>query len=277
MPTTRQRVWSQCSVCGRVNHVRKDFLQKISYPYRCMHCPRKRPIGTLEDRMRRSLAHRKYSLREDFFETINTQQKAYWLGFLSGDGSITENKVRLCLNMKDKKHVLKFKKAVDWGGKDYYHSNDAIEVYFRSFKMFADLANYNVTPRKTFTIRFPDIPKLFEPHFIRGVFDADGCINREKRTSIGKKGQRYIYYGGEFCIEGNKQFILVLRKRFIELGLPLTSINYSGKKINRVRYGGINQLKSIYQYLYRDANVFLERKKDLFESIINDYHSEIIY
>ena len=114
--------------------------------------------------------------------------------------------------------------------------------------MVKDLANYFVTPQKTFRVRFPNIPKKLERHFIRGVFDADGCINKAIRISQGKSGKIYICYGGEFNIEGNKEFILALQSRFIELGLSQNSINYPGKTINRIRYGGINQLKIIYQY-----------------------------
>jgi len=108
------------------------------------------------------------------------------------------------------------------------------------------------------------------------VFDADGCINKAIRVTQGKSGQIYIFYGGEFCIEGNKEFISAIQSRLMKLGLPLNSINYSGKNINRVRYGGINQLRKIYKYLYENATIFLERKKKLFEDILKNYHLEII-
>lgn len=62
----------------------------------------------------------------------------------------------------------------------------------------------------------------------------------------------------------------------MELGLPTTSINYSGKTINRLRYGGINQPRKIYNYLYQNATIFLERKKKLFEDILKNYRCEII-
>jgi len=277
MPKPRKRISTPCSICGTVNSVRKDFLQSISRPYRCRHCPPKRKPKTFAQKLKTSKARRKYALNEDFFEHINNEEKCYWLGFLAGDGARTENKVRLCLSIKDKDHLQKFKSAVEWTGKDYFHKDtNALEVYFGSFKMSADLAKYGVVPRKTFIIQFPKIPKHLEVHFVRGLFDADGCISRAKRITVGKKGQKYIYYGGEFCIEGNKKFILVLRDKLMVLGLPLTSIDYSGKKINRVRYGGINQLKTIYDYMYKDATVFLSRKKNLFEDILENYYTERI-
>ena len=276
-PASREKIPVQCTKCGRTNFVRKDCLKRLSHLYWCRHCcPHWKP-ETLKDRIRISLAHRKYNLDESFFAKIDNEEKAYWLGFLSGDGAITENKVRIRLAIKDKIHLKKFKETVKWSGKDYYHKDtDALEVCFRSFKMLNDLARYFITPRKTYTIKFPDIPKPLERHFIRGVFDADGCISKAHRITRGKAGQIYISHGGEFNIEGNKEFISAIQSRFKEVGLPFNSIDYPGKRINRIRYGGINQLNTIYKYLYENANIFLERKKELFEDILKDYHYEII-
>ena len=35
--------------------------------------------------------YRKYFHQEDFFETIDTEEKAYWLGFMFADGYIINN------------------------------------------------------------------------------------------------------------------------------------------------------------------------------------------
>lgn len=276
-PFSREKIPTKCTKCGRINLVRKDYLESLTHPYWCKYCkPHWRP-ETFEDRIRLSAAHRKYNLDEFFFSKIDSEGKAYWLGFFAGDGAITdENKIRLSL--KDKKHVKKFKEAVKWTGKDYFHKDtNALEVNFRSFKMVKDLANYFVTPQKTFTVKFPKIPKLLERHFIRGVFDADGCICRAARITYKNSGKVYILYGGEFSIEGNKEFISTLQSRLVELGLPQNSISYPGKRIHRVRYGGINQLRKIYNYLYENATIFLKRKKELFEDILKNYRCEKIF
>lgn len=277
-PFSREKISIKCTKCGRINFARRDYLKSLTHPYWCKYCKPHWKPQTFEDRIKLSLAHRKYNLDESFFENIDNEEKAYWLGFLSGDGAITgENKIRLSLGIKDKKHLKKFKKAVKWTGKDYFHQDtNALEVYFNSLRMVTDLARYYVTSRKTYTIKFPDIPKSLERHFIRGKFDADGCICRTTRVNQGKSGQIYVFHGGEFDIQGNKEFILAIQSRFTELGFPCSSINYSGKNINRVRYGGINQLRKIYKYLYENATIFLKRKKELFEYIFKNYHLEII-
>jgi len=268
----------KCTVCEKINFIPKGRLEKLNHLYRCLSCSMKGRVVSHKTKRKLSLANRKYDLNESFFARIDNEERAYWLGFLSGDGSITgRNKIRLCLAIKDKSHLKKFKKAVEWTGKDYHHKDtNSLEVYFRSSKMVNDLARYHITHRKTFTVRFPNLLKPLERHFVRGVFDADGCINRAKRITRGKSGQIYTSYGGEFCIEGNKEFISAIQSRLVKLGLPITSINYSGKSINRVRYGGINQLRKIHNYLYENATIFLERKKKLYENILEDYHYEII-
>ena len=271
----RARVLVQCTKCKKIKSIRKDYFKALVHDYWCNHCsPRWKP-ETFSDRIRLSSAHRKYCLDENFFSEINNEEKAYWLGFLAADGAITENRVRLRLARKDEEHLREFKNAVKWSGKDYIpKNNNGIEVGFRSLKMVVDLEKYFVTPRKTFTIKFPYLPKEMERHFVRGVFDADGCISKCKRIKIGQMGQKYVSFGGDFCIEGNKQFISVLQSRLTKIGLPYNSINYSGKSISRVRYGGINQLVKIYDYLYKDTKLFLKRKKELFEDIIKNYRCE---
>ena len=53
----------------------------------------------------------KYPVNEDYFEDINTKEKAYWLGVLYADGAINKNN-SVRLGMKDKDHIEKFKKAI---------------------------------------------------------------------------------------------------------------------------------------------------------------------
>jgi hypothetical protein len=216
---------------------------------------------------------RKYDLDETIFEKVDTEEKAYWLGFFTADGAITENKVRLTLKANDYSHLLKWKRFTKWGGKDYYHSDtNAWEVYFRSTKIITDLSSFGVTPRKTFTVLFPYEKIAFHliQHYVRGIFDADGCITKQIRTVVKPSGRRYSYAGGEFSIEGNIKFLRKLQKKIFVglLNLPKTSLNFSHKKISRIRYGGIDQLAKIYHYLYDDSSIYLERKFIIFKDIL---------
>ena len=66
------------------------------------------------------IKRKKYSVNESFFDIIDTEEKAYWLGFIMADGCICtsnssspNNRLSIILNQKDKDHLIKFKKAID--------------------------------------------------------------------------------------------------------------------------------------------------------------------
>ena len=50
---------------------------------------------------------RKYALNEAFFEIIDSEEKAYWLGFIAADGCVYRRTLSINLNIKDKAHLEK--------------------------------------------------------------------------------------------------------------------------------------------------------------------------
>lgn len=102
----------------------------------------------------------KYPVNESFFHNINSPIKAYWLGVLYADGSLTgKNEIRL--GMKDKEHVEKYKKAIGainhkigktidkrWEKECYdFH------LGIKSSTMFEDLCQWGCVPNKTYKLR----------------------------------------------------------------------------------------------------------------------------
>lgn len=55
-----------------------------------------------------SETHRRYTVDEGFFDSIDTPDKAYWLGFLTADGVIGDSFVRIHLKLDDTDHLCKF-------------------------------------------------------------------------------------------------------------------------------------------------------------------------
>jgi hypothetical protein len=140
----------------------------------------------------RSRIRRRYHLNEDFFAKINTEKKAYVLGLLSADGTINTRSVWLMLHAKDE-HILHevceamgsnarifertFPDRADWGPYKF--------VYFGSQKLVSDLASHGVGRRKSLTLQFPKLPKKLERHYLRGLFDGDGCIRERSFDFLG--------------------------------------------------------------------------------------------
>ena len=74
---------------------------------------------------KRRCNNRKYFLNENYFESIDEENKSYWLGFLMADGSVDKRSERvsvltLSLNIKDKNRIEKFQKDINSSYKVYY-------------------------------------------------------------------------------------------------------------------------------------------------------------
>ena len=120
------------------------------------------------------------------FEKIDSEEKAYWLGFLYADGyiSFSENKIELSLAEKDVHHIEKFRDFLGINNRICYRpSVKAYRLSFRSDKCKQDLINQGCTPRKSLTLKFPtskQVPYELIRHFIRGYFDGDGWFSNTK-------------------------------------------------------------------------------------------------
>jgi hypothetical protein len=139
----------------------------------------------------RARSFNKISLNVSYFDNIDTPEKAYWLGFLFADGCINKRKVTLAL--KDADPVIQFQKAIGSKHKiGIYHIFDkrtnriykriSIQVTSEKFanilikKFGLGSANYK-------NYKFPDIPEKLYSHFLRGVFDGDGHISKDKKRA----------------------------------------------------------------------------------------------
>lgn len=109
------------------------------------------------------------SLINDYWENIDTYDKAYFLGFLITDGNVFGNNVRLQLSNKDE-YILKI-------FSDKTNNSNKILKDKRGFSAFSikrkswvdDLSKYGVIPNKTSTVFLPGINKNLMPHLLRGI------------------------------------------------------------------------------------------------------------
>lgn len=229
-------------------------------------------------------------LNEDYFEKINTERKAYWLGLLYADGynssktqyeSSTKGKsVELDLQDSDE-HILKeFLKDVPFG-KIKKYNDYSYRLIFNSKKFSEDLDKLGCTRNKTSSIEFPNNSILEEQyinHFIRGYFDGDGCVWEGKRRkmkvndSTVQKGHRIrIVHNVKFTITGNISLISSIQNILINsLDFKKTKLNTAkSKKYVTLEYSGRGQMKAFYNYIYNDSSVFINRKKEKFDKILN--------
>jgi hypothetical protein len=135
----------------------------------------------------RCLRNRKYSVNENYFEKIDTAEKAYLLGFIWGDGSIISvrcnTQLRIQLAQKDQDVLEHFKTALQANYKiknrnpirNGAHTPCSILCITRT-KIVNDLQNLGLSANKNNTLVYPIIPEHLNRFFILGLSDSDGCI-----------------------------------------------------------------------------------------------------
>lgn len=223
-----------------------------------------------------------YYVDENYFENIDTEEKAYWLGFIWSDGYLCERKrnknckmytsyeFKLSLMQNDYTHLNKFIKDINSNFKVKFYknnstsfSNGSIEcrlmIYNKNFcKILKD--KYNLVPHRNNINNFiQNIPFYLQKHFIRGILDADGSFNyyydkNDKKCAITFN-----------CCENVCNFI---NKYFIKIGLMKNTIKLHKRHKNRdencfaLCISGNVQADKILDYLYENSNIYLDRKYD---------------
>jgi len=197
-------------------------------------------------------SRRKTRVNDSYFKDIDTEHKAYWLGFLMADGYNDESqrKIEITLKHTDLKLLEAFKKDIESEHKiseKIIGKYKAYRIAIRSDQLSTDLARHGCVQQKSLILEFPKIPSHLVNHFIRGYFDGDGSV-----TIRGK--------ACNFHLLGTKQFIESCREA---MGMHYTKLSKKGN-VYDLRYSGRNNLETIYNYLYKDATIFLERKHNEF-------------
>ena len=199
-------------------------------------------------------------LNHSFFEVIDTEEKAYWLGFMMADGYIIKRKTKakymigLKLQEKDALHVERFKEALETNaiirninGKRNGKINKAREITFYSQQMGEDLIRHGVIPNKTGKEVVPKtVPDELMKHFVRGYFDGDGNSSN-----------------GIFNVCCSHFMIEALKNILDNEGVKKEAIYvYDRKKEQVMQVNKREEVEKIALWLYKDATIYLERKKE---------------
>lgn len=223
-----------------------------------------------ENKINTNLKGRYTIENENYFKNIDTEFKAYILGFIYADGYIGDNN-EIVINLSDKVNdnliiLNKLKKEIGLS-KDISHNynkkdNKILNGYW-SFKivnktMWSDLYKLKLYPRKSLTMsKFPNISNEVMNHFIRGYFDGDGSIFSYIDTYDNR-------LRNNIEIIGTEKFLTIMQNILIEnCDIKKTALHKSHSKyITRISYKGNKSIRKIRDYLYRDAVTYLTYKKE---------------
>lgn len=223
------------------------------------------------ERRQRQNCNRKYSLNENFFEKIDSEASAYFLGLMYSDGFVTSRGSAAAIQLaeKDKKILeifnihLNSNKPLQFIGKRDVNYSNQFRLTMQSKKIYEDLIKLGCVERKSLILKFPTFDKVPENlihHFIRGIFDGDGSVGFVPSTPDMKQIAR-------FSIAGSYDICSKIRKIFNSEKFGIGKI-HSNKNIFEIKCGGPHKIKPIINFLYRDATIFLQRKRDIFNKII---------
>lgn len=206
------------------------------------------------------LSVRDFKFNHSFFSSIDSEEKAYWLGFIFADGCVGEysgyKSLLFHIGIKDKPHLELFNKAINSNVK-IRTSNTGAHVKYYSEQMYDDLVSVGCVPRKSLILKYPQLSDDLNCHFIRGYFDGDGCVSKHNN---GAKG------GPRLAIIGTEQFIRDMEKQFISrLDIPFRKNLVRSGKAFKYDNGAYKQVRKICDWMYDGANIYLQRKRDKYE------------
>jgi hypothetical protein len=204
----------------------------------------------------------KYYRNSNVFEKIDTEEKAYWLGFLYADGYVDPERGEIILGLadKDKEHIDKFRLFLETNApyKDKINNQKKPYRFFRLYdkKLCEDLEKQGLYRKKSLTLE----PKMIIPNefliaWSRGLFDGDGSIFPQKNS---KNSIRY-------------RIDLMGTEPVLNYVMNLWQIS---KKLDRNRtvpkivVAGKREVNRILHLLYDDATIYLDRKYNLSRTAI---------
>jgi hypothetical protein len=207
----------------------------------------------------------------DKFDQIDTEEKAYWLGFLAADGCVKDkDHLSLALAEKDKHHLEKFKEfiGVDYAvtkvksiktnnKKSETREHIAYEYVVSSIALIQSLKKHNLVPRKSLILAMPNtIPDHLIRHYLRGLIDGDGWFSNSGRD---------IAFGliSSVSMCESAQTILMTNCNLDKTKLKIMTSKITGEPYARLSYTGGQQVPRISDYLYQDATILLQRKRDV--------------
>ena len=222
--------------------------------------------------------YRKYFCNFDFFDKIDNELSAYWLGFMYADGCVLskpkygQQEIKIALAEKDLSHLELFKKDIKstypirWDESKAFNSENSQRQCIQkitSQKLADDLKKLGCVERKTNILTFPTedmVPKNFQKDFIRGYFDGDGSV------TIQNKNDRIIY---NINIVGTYEMVSKIQK-ILCMG-QICKEKRSEKNVWYYSLGGNLQVLKFYHYLYDNSTRYMERKYQKFSKLIEKY------
>ena len=264
-----QRKWTY----EEIEYLKNNYKDKT---YKEMTKDLNRSKAAIDIKINRlGLVKSNYNYDYSFFNVIDTEEKAYWLGFISADGNVWINEetqsCEVCIKLQasDFEHLKKFNKTIhgnlqvtfdericSFTGKPHKCCN--IRLYCK--EMAYDLIKHNVIPNKSLVIKYLNtLPKELERNYIRGYFDGNGCLSISK---VNENNFRCDF------TSGSKDYILGLKNALENEGFDSYIYECKDKHCYRLNInGGKKGCLKFLDYMYKDSTIYLDRKFNRYKKV----------
>lgn len=219
------------------------------------------PRGTwdywVRQKLNKSADLRKFRCNDNFFDNIDSEIKAYLLGFLYADGYISKDgRIGILLNIKDEYIIKLIQKYIAPESKiqhlnyQNFKRDPQVKVRFKSKQLYKKLQDFGFTTDKTHTpcnILYK-IPDIYKKDFIRGFTDGDGSIRCQKINSW--------YSVSISWSNGTPEILKEIQDYFYPIKGHLKNYN----TFYTLSYYKKEDVKTICEILYKDSTFYLSRK-----------------
>lgn len=283
--------------CSRQNVLRK--MRQFNIPLRTQKEARKLAYDrhkisyTITDRdgIESLVTQGSISLNENFFLTWS-KEMAYVLGVLYTDGNLFHDTkrgtYRIAMAQKQPELLNKVLKLMDCDARLRHRKKRGIagEVYFfdiQQKKVYSDLVNLGLSPNKSNTIEFPNIPQGLVRHFIRGCWDGDGSIYFESKKLRGSYTCGSLNFIEKLVQELYKEEIYKRTPPLDEIDaykmwsnypdgrFPLKVHQEERSKSYYIKVDTRENIEKLFHYFYDgvDESMYLSRKHNVFVKGLN--------
>ncbi len=212
---------------------------------------------------------KKYLCNETFFKEIDSEKKAYWLGFIFAEGWLSESvdkrtgcvgiRFGMEIGRKDITHLERFKADVESTAPIIERVRNGktklVELCYLRIggpRFCTHFLKYFSPGKKSDKLIFPEMPRELHPHFVRGYFDGDGCIVKNGVLSFTSNSLPFLKQLNALFLTEIPGYI------------PVSKFHKYKKKKTWKYVHGKCKARCVYDYMYGESTLKLDRKYQIY-------------
>ena len=199
---------------------------------------------------------------------------AYVLGYFYADGSLEnasyirgkyvrvtstdKDRIEVIRKLLQSKHTIVEEKGIG-------NRKTRFLLRIGNHVLYNRLTQLGMTPNKSLTMQFPQVPLTYLSPFMRGYFDGDGCVFLEEKK--GKTQAKIIKRLSIIFTSGSKEFLIQLQHALARHADVSVGHLYQGTRAYQLHYFTKDSVR-LFSFMYKgvkDKSLYMRRKYDIFK------------